>query len=248
MLTNSHLPMNPPLLSMRASLAIAAGLLLSGLLVACASASDADLRLADAMFDAHLHAFPWRHRWLTEMFGHHILRNVLVVLGIVLIVVSVWDALAGGRSYFHLTPLARLRLRLLALCAFLIPLAIAALKRASATHCPWDLVQYGGRQPYYGLFEHVPAWVESGHCMPSGHASAGLWLMGLAVFWLPQRPRTALAVALSMLAFGAMLGWLQQLRGAHFLSHTLWSMWVASAILTLLIVGSRCSSAASGRD
>jgi membrane-associated PAP2 superfamily phosphatase len=233
--------MNPPLLSTRASLAIAAGLLLSGLLVACASASDADLRLADAVFDAHLHAFPWRHRWLTETLGHRIIRSVLVVLGIMLILVSAWDAVAAGRTYF------RLRLRLLALCALLIPSAVAALKRASAAHCPWDLMQYGGGQPYHGLFEHVPAWVESGHCLPSGHASAGLWLMGLAVFWLPHRPRRALAVALAMLAFGAMLGWLQQLRGAHFLSHTLWSMWIACAILTLLIVGSRCSSAASGR-
>lgn len=239
--------MNPPLLSTRASLIIAAGVLVSGLLVACASASDADLRLADAMFDTQLHAFPWRHRWLTEMLGHRILRSALIVLGIVLIVVSVWDAFSAERTYFHLAPLARLRLRLLALCALLIPLAVATLKRASATHCPWDLAHYGGHQPYYGLFEHVPAWVESGHCLPSGHASAGLWLMGLAVFWLPQRPRMALAVALAMLAFGAMLGWLQQLRGAHFLSHTLWSMWVACTILALLVVGSRCSSAANGR-
>lgn len=169
------------------------------------------------------------------------------MLGAALILVAVLDAVWAGRRRFPLHPLTRLRLRLLTWCALLIPSAVVALKRASATHCPWDLMQYGGHQPYYGLFQSVPQWVEPGHCLPSGHASAGLWLMGLAVFWLPHRPRRALAVAFAMLVFGATLGWLQQLRGAHFLSHTLWSMWVACAILTLLIVGSRCPAAASGR-
>ncbi|UUZ57577.1 hypothetical protein LP419_13670 [Massilia sp. H-1] len=28
-----------------------------------------------------------------------------------------------------------------------------------------------------------------------------------------------------------MIGWIQQLRGAHFLTHTLWSMWIACALV-----------------
>jgi membrane-associated PAP2 superfamily phosphatase len=73
-----------------------------------------------------------------------------------------------------------------------------------------------------------------GQCMPAGHASAGLWLVALAVFWLPERPRLAGAVGAAMLALGFAMGWVQQLRGAHFLSHTLWSMWIACAIVTVL--------------
>ena len=30
---------------------------------------------------------------------------------------------------------------------------------------------------------------------------------------------------------GAASGWLQQMRGAHFLTHTLWSMWISCAIV-----------------
>ena len=56
---------------------------------------------------------------------------------------------------------------------------------------------------------------------------SALWLVALAVFWLPHRPRMAAAVGGVMLAFGMAVGWMQQLRGAHFLTHTLWSMWIA---------------------
>jgi membrane-associated PAP2 superfamily phosphatase len=41
-------------------------------------------------------------------------------------------------------------------------------------------------------------------------------------------------VALAALLFGGMVGWLQQLRGAHFLTHTLWSIWLACATVLLV--------------
>lgn len=40
----------------------------------------------------------------------------------------------------------------------------------------------------------------------------------------------------ALLAGGLALGWMQQLRGAHFLSHTLWSAWIACAIVLALLV------------
>jgi len=42
------------------------------------------------------------------------------------------------------------------------------------------------------------------------------------------------------------VGWMQQLRGAHFLTHTLWSIWIAVLIVYLLyrILGSRKRRAA----
>jgi len=34
---------------------------------------------------------------------------------------------------------------------------------------------------------------------------------------------------------GAALGWIQQMRGAHFLTHTLWSMWIAGSFIVTLL-------------
>lgn len=108
-------------------------------------------------------------------------------------------------------------------------------KHASTAHCPWDLQRFGGSEPYYRLLDQVPAWVVTGKCLPGGHASSALSLIGLAVFWLPHKPRVAL-MAMGLLALpGLALGWMQQLRGAHFLSHSLWSVWIACLVLIALL-------------
>lgn len=72
--------------------------------------------------------------------------------------------------------------------------------------------------------------------LAAGHASSALWLVSVAVYWLPARPARAAGMALLALLPGLALGWLQQLRGAHFLTHTLWSAWIACALVLLLIV------------
>lgn len=197
---------------------------------------DADLLLADWMFDFHVHEFPWQHAWLTERVGHGTLKTALTLLATLPVAACAWDALPrrlrGARA---LPAWWQLRLRLLSACVVLVPAVAALLKRASVSHCPWELERYGGYQPYYRLLEHVPGWVEAGHCMPGGHASSALWLVGLAVFWLPHAPRKAAGAGLAALAFGAAVGWMQQMRGAHFLTHTLWTMWLACAVLTALL-------------
>ncbi|WP_229490355.1 phosphatase PAP2 family protein [Pseudoduganella namucuonensis] len=194
--------------------------------------TDLDLRLANAMYDARAHTFPWRHAWLTEQFGHGLLKSALTALAAIAILLCAGEQLLRKR---YPRPWWRLRLRLLAACAMLIPTATSLLKQASKSHCPWDLERFGGSQQYYRLLEHVPAWVEAGKCLPGGHASTALWLVGVGVFWLPHRPRTALAASGASVAFGAAVGWLQQMRGAHFLTHTLWSVWIACAIAAGLL-------------
>jgi membrane-associated PAP2 superfamily phosphatase len=128
----------------------------------------------------------------------------------------------------------RTGLRVLALSAVCVPLAISLLKQVSVSHCPWDLQRYGGHEPYVRLLEWLPAGVPAGHCMPAGHASSALWLIGLATFWLPHRPRMPAAMGGLALAFALVVAGIQQLRGAHFLTHTLWSVWIAVLIVDLL--------------
>jgi membrane-associated PAP2 superfamily phosphatase len=193
--------------------------------------TDADMLLARAMAGNGPIPFPLRHHWFAETLAHGYLKNVMIALGACAVLpalADLWRRQVGWSARF------RLRLRLLALAAVLVPLEVALLKQASSSHCPWDLIQFGGTETYVRLFEPAVTGAQAGHCMPAGHASAGLWLVALAVFWLPERPRRAAAVAVAALGVGLAMGVIQQLRGAHFLSHTLWSMWIACATVTVL--------------
>jgi membrane-associated PAP2 superfamily phosphatase len=203
--------------------------------------TDVDLVLADAMFDPASGAFPWRHAWLTETFNHAILKAVLTCAAFAVVAAGAIDAV---RPSSRLDALARTRLRIVAASAVLVPLVVSLLKQNSASHCPWDLARYGGAEPYVPLFGILPPGVAPGHCLPAGHASSVLWLVSLAALWLPDEPRKAALAAALALALGFAAGWMQQMRGAHFLTHTLWSVWIACAIVHVLVLSSRlyCSN------
>jgi membrane-associated PAP2 superfamily phosphatase len=108
--------------------------------------------------------------------------------------------------------------------------AVPGLKRLSRTSCPWDLASYGGSVPY------VPHWLPTladggpGHCFPSGHAVAVLAFIGVYFVWRGHRPGLARAIATAVGVLGAVYGTVQVLRGAHFVSHVLWSAWLCWAI------------------
>ncbi|HEY5719959.1 MAG TPA: phosphatase PAP2 family protein [Gammaproteobacteria bacterium] len=103
---------------------------------------------------------------------------------------------------------------------------VPALKRLSQSSCPWDLAAFGGSAAY------VPHWMWAtidggpGHCFPSGHAVAAFAFLPLYFQWRAHRPALARWILGSVLIAGALFGWAQLARGAHFPSHTLWSAWL----------------------
>ena len=205
---------------------------IAALLIGFGRTTDIDLLLADTMYDAATQSFPWREHWLAANFMHHFMKALLIGIGLTPFVILLADLAMGKRL---LTPRNRRALLVISAAAILIPLAISTTKAMSIHHCPWGLERYGGVAPYLRIFDSLPAGVSPGHCFPAGHASSGLWLTAVAVFWLPQRPGRALAVFGLALIPGLLLGWFQQLRGAHFLTHTLWSVWIA-ALITLVLI------------
>lgn len=111
------------------------------------------------------------------------------------------------------------------LLSTLIAIVLASgLKSLTNMDCPWDLTRYGGSRAFFGLFDLRPDGMKRGVCFPAGHASAGYAWVALYFFFLMAQPRLrwiGLAVGLGL---GALFGFSQQLRGAHFLSHDVWTL------------------------
>lgn len=194
--------------------------------------TNVDLLLADWFYDARLHAFPWRYNWFADIFIHRWLKKCIVAGGMVLMGVALIDAF---KPIPRISAWLRVRLRVVAWSALLIPTTISLLKRNSVLACPWDVQRYGGDAPYLRLLDDVPPALSAGHCFPAGFASTGLWLAACGVFWLPHHPVIARRVFAVGIGYGMLLGWVQQARGAHFLTHTLWSAWIAVALLLLIV-------------
>lgn len=165
--------------------------------------------------------FPWRDNVVASRLLHDGGRALGWAL-LSLLVFDAWRPLLAGPSRGE---------RLYAIGTVLAGLVLVPLlKRFSATSCPWDLAEFGGRAAY------VPHWLPGlgdggpGHCFPSGHAVAAFAFFGVYFLWRRHRPVVARGALVVVLALGIAFGWAQWARGAHFVSHTLWSAWLCWAI------------------
>jgi len=186
-------------------------------LLLCWEASGLDLVVAGWYGSAS--GFALRDAWITRNLLHDGGR-IASGVALAVCVIAAWRGGPAGRG-------RRLAwVGVVLACLVTVP----ALKRLSGTSCPWDLSLFGGSVSY------VPHWMLTvldggpGHCFPSGHAVAAFAFLPLYFQWRGHRPRLAFVLLASVLAAGALFGWAQLARGAHFPSHTLWSAWICWAL------------------
>lgn len=162
--------------------------------------------------------FPLRENWLLATVLHDGARRLswLCALGLSL---AVW---------WPVGPLAQLptghRLQLAA-STLVAAFAVSLVKGISATSCPWDLASFGGVAHYVSHWSLLPDG-GAGHCFPAGHASSGFAFVTGWFAFRERDPRLARRWLAAAIGVGLVLGLAQQLRGAHFVSHTLWTAWI----------------------
>ena len=165
--------------------------------------------------------FALRNHWLLTNVLHEGGRIAAWAL-VLALCVGVW----WPRGMLRRIPAGRrLQLAVGSLAAVLV---VSALKSISTTSCPQELALFGRTAQYMSHWHWPPGLTDggTGHCFPAGHASAGFaFVNGWFAFRQHDR-RLARAWLAAALGAGLVLGLGQQARGAHFMSHTLWSAYV----------------------
>ena len=117
-------------------------------------------------------------------------------------------------------------------------LLISFFKSLLAVSCPWEFQRYGGSLIYHSVYDQLSLRNGAG-CFPAGHASAGYAWVALYFFFLARGSSNLRWASLVFpLIAGIAFGFAQQIRGAHFISHDLWSLalcWFYSLALYLLM-------------
>ncbi|OTG66768.1 phosphatase PAP2 family protein [Acinetobacter silvestris] len=180
-----------------------------------------DMHLIQPFIDAS-GSFPYRDNWYLVHINHKIFKNILIAVYLAFLIL--WLA------SFKIQRLKTKRwlYGYMFFVCILSTSVIGILKSQSAHACPWEMTQ----PTTLGYIWNFSA--TNGHCFPGGHASTGFALLtGFFVYRLVQ-PKLAYAFLGLGLVIGFILGWGQMMRGAHFLSHNLWTGWIIFAFNLLL--------------
>ena len=190
------------------------------LVISVISAWDIDLRLADCLFALEGSQWSLKNAWLTKELIHEQGRSLIGVILLSLLTCIVLS--------YRIERLRAVRQGLYyLLVSALISVAIVNLLKAiTGVDCPWDLSRYGGTQSYVPLLTALPEGQRAGACFPAGHASGAYCWIGIFFVAGLYRPRWRYHALAAVLSLGFIFGTAQQLRGAHFLSHDIWTLYI----------------------
>lgn len=193
-------------------------LLIFVLLASVLATTWADVAIARAMFfDAARTRWIGGESWWVNSFLHT--GGRWAIRGIVAVALMLWIATWLDRSLHGLRRPAGYFVVSVVLSVGIVGL----LKTVTNVDCPWDLREFGGDYPFVHLFADRPDALRYGRCFPAAHASSGYALVAL-YFMLRERSTVLARLGLGIgVATGLVFGIAQQSRGAHFLSHDLWS-------------------------
>jgi len=191
-----------------------------------------DLAIARWFFDGARGLFPLTNDWLLKIVLHDAARDVSAVAALALLGVAVTSWIAPKLK----TVRAHREALLFTSIATVVAAALVGLLKHFSSHaCPWDLAMFGGSAPYHPLLSVHKAAPNIDGCFPAAHPLGGYaWLaVGFALY--PLARRRAWAAWGVAFALGTLFGAVQIARGAHFLSHVLWSAWIVWAVNLALL-------------
>ncbi len=192
-------------------------LLVLSALTAASMGLGGDLWLADRLYALQGGHWAWREAFLTQHVVHRLGRDLDIALWLAVLVA--WCIALRRQAWEPL----RAPLACLLASTALAMASVAWVKSWSNMDCPWDLLRYGGDRPYIGLLAMRPVGLARGACFPAGHASGGYAWLALYFFFADVRPRWRWIGLATGISLGLVFGISQQLRGAHFLSHDLFT-------------------------
>ena len=192
-----------------------------------------DFTITDFIYRLQGNAWAWKDTLITQDVLHKGGKWLSLTMGLITLLLLMLSTVVA-RFKVYRTPLLYLFSATL-----LSALLVATIKHLVSMECPWDLVRYGGARDFIGLLNIRPSSMPASACFPAGHASAGYTWIALYFFFAAIRPHWRWAGLALGLGLGLTFGITQQFRGAHFLSHDLWTVmicWTVSFVLSRFLL------------
>lgn len=192
-----------------------------------------DLRVQDGFYDFSARSWLVSDKApLPRLFFYTGPKVLIIALAVAVIVLAAGPA--RWRTRWSPPGARRVDLWILIATLAAAPGLIALSKATTNVFGPREIRRYGGAAPYVRVLESYSPDdrpQRRGRCFPAGHASGGFSLLALA--GLARTRRGRFVGAGIGLAVGGLMGGYQMVKGAHYLSHTVVTVFVCWILFLL---------------
>lgn len=182
-------------------------------------------------YDEQSRSWPFRGHWLFDTVIHGWGRHFYMLAAALWLVVFFFTWRPGPFKKHK-----KIMLYVLAASAT-GPLMVGIGKQTTHIYTPWDLAMFSGTLPYIRLFDPVFHGLPIGKAFPAGHAAGGYSFFSLYFLLAHLRSPYKNHGFFLALGLGLLFGIGQQVRGAHFPSHDLFTLvicWYSALIVYCL--------------
>lgn len=125
----------------------------------------------------------------------------------------------------HSDPLRMRKIFAFLFCLIFIPTLVSLIKSKTNIHCPNDLSDFNGKVPFRSLIDFnsytsILKIYGNGNCFPGGHCSGGYACMSSFLILDDLYKKSGIIIGFLL---GTYMALYQMTKGAHFLSHTLFT-------------------------
>jgi len=176
-----------------------------------------DFYFADMIYSID-NEWTYTESWFFSTLLHNFAKKIIILMYLILIIHTIYLSKTQKQN-------KTIRPKLILILAIISGTAtVSILKLFFDVDCPWDLIKYGGEKPFYKLFNYDSQYLPSSRCFPAAHASVGFTLIAIYFYCREHFHQYKNHAFMLAMITGFIFGFAQQVRGAHFLSHTIWSL------------------------
>lgn len=194
-----------------------------------------DMWLADKFYAWEGGTWALKNAWLTSTIIHNVGKHLSLLIALVILLAFISTYFTQRLHHY------RRELLYLLIAAGGGSVLISILKDISHVSCAWDFSRYGGTDEYATVFTQLLE--RSGdNCFPAGHASGGYAWLAFYFLGIHLNSKWRWAGLGFSCGVGLIFGFSQQLRGAHFISHDLWTLgicWFFSLLIFKLMLAGK---------
>ncbi len=176
-----------------------------------------DIWIADRIYAWEGSTWALKNAWITNTIIHQLGKKLSLLVAVIILTALILSYMS---QYFRQH---RRELVYLLLAAGGSSALISGLKSISHVSCAWDFFRYGGALEYTSVYTQIRN-LSGGNCFPAGHASGGYAWLAFYFLGLYKQSNWRWIGLGAALIVGLIFGFSQQLRGAHFITHDLWTL------------------------